>query len=406
LHRSGCVLRALSPAPAAAAMTRSLSACAQSGDVAGAEEILTRMQASNATIQLASLNFMLKACAKSADGHAAELWFSRMGQWGLAPNRASYCGVILAWVKGGNLERSEHWIRKLYASGFTTPKGFCRQLVRKSMSAASTDVIAQHAEQVTSWLGRLHRMGVPIDRPTVNLLMGAFARSGNIVRTEQWAAFMNEANISPNRSTFCALVTAAQRAHDHQRASKWLACMEELGFAPGDLETDNELGQLIEADSDSGDLADTPTHDSTPTHNSKPRPRAAATTLAAPAQKRPPAQRRGARCQQQPGGTAVQRTPAAGPPAPPGLPCPTPLIAPTPDAVVQFSSPCRPRPERGLSPKKVSVPAFREPWSSPIQSLVAGGVRPLGLGAAHGKAYDAMCYSRQADPVHVWPMRL
>lgn len=385
-------------------MTRALSACAQSGDVAGAEEIITRMQASNATIQRTSLNFMLKACAKSADGQAAELWFSRMGQWGLAPNRASYCGVILAWVKGGNLERSEHWIRKLYAAGLTTPKGFCRQLVRKSMSGASTDVIAQHAEQVTLWLGRLHHMGVPIDRPTVNLLMGAFARNGNIVRTEQWAAFMEEASISPNRSTFCALVTASQRAHDHQRASKWLACMEELGFTPGDLETDHELGQLGDADSESGDLADTP-----PGSKSAPGgPRArTATTLAAPS-----ARRRGANREQRGGGaTGGQR---CGPPgawrphepllaceAPPGLPG----AAPSPQR--SAPTPCKVRlDDLELTPKKVSVPTFLEPWSSPIRSLVAGGVRPLGLGAAHAQAYDAMCYSRQTGPVHVWPISL
>jgi pentatricopeptide repeat protein len=100
-------------------------------------------------------------------------------------------------------------------------------------------------------------MGVTIDRPTVNLLMGALARSGDVARTEQWAVFMQEAGIAPNRSTLCALVTACRRGEDHEGAEKWLARMEQMGFAPGDLGSDDE------ADSDDLD-GDTPTKGSSP----------------------------------------------------------------------------------------------------------------------------------------------
>jgi len=360
-------------------MNPQLSACAQSGDVAGAEEIIQRMQGSKFTIQRTSVNFLLKACAKSADGQAAERWFAQMVQWGLAPNRASYCGVILAWVKGGNLDRSEHWICKLYASGFTTPKGFCRQLVRKSMNGTSKDMLTQCAEQVTLWLGRLHRIGVPIDRPTVNLLMGAFARNGNLVRTEQWAAFMQEAGISPNRSTFCALVTASQRAKDHERANKWLARMEELGFTPGDLDTDRELGQLGDGDSESGDYDDTPTH--TPPSRNSPKQAPATSPIQRP---------------------ATAQTQVAPPSRSPALV----QEAARPQALAVQAKPDITPAESRLTPKKINVPAclgMLEPAQSPspIRNLISGGSR---LQDDIAKVYGSSYFSSLADPVHVWPM--
>lgn len=221
-------------------MNTVLAASAQSGDVAGAVGIVGKMQRSSCIVQRSSLNLLLKACAKSGDGQAAELCFGQIIRMGHTPNRESFCGVILSWVKQGSLERSEVWIDKLFAAGFVAPKGFCRQLVRKAMSASLDCGPAAHAERVTRWLHRVRAAGIPIDRPTVNLMMGVVARSGDVEGTEKWVHFMHKAGITPNRSTMSALVTASRRAEDHTRAEKWLARMEQMGFAPGGLGSDDE----------------------------------------------------------------------------------------------------------------------------------------------------------------------
>jgi hypothetical protein len=76
-----------------------------------------------------------------------------------------------------------------------------------------------------------------MDRSTVNLLMGIYARAGDIKKTESLAKVMQMHEIGANRSTLAALVTASKVGGDIQRANTWLTRMQHLGFEPGDLDT-------------------------------------------------------------------------------------------------------------------------------------------------------------------------
>jgi len=206
------------------------------GEVDAAVMLVGHMIRSGAALHRTTFNNLLAACAKSGNCQVAEFWMHKMIDLQKAPNRSSYCHVILACVKGGDLRQSEEWVVKMLAAGFPPPKDFSRSLVRawtNGRSSRQERISPQDLDSLASWLLRINQFGVELNRSTMNHMMAAYARIGNIGETERWANVMIQVGIQPNCSTLQALVTACTVAGVHGRADYWLGQMEELGFEPG-----------------------------------------------------------------------------------------------------------------------------------------------------------------------------
>jgi pentatricopeptide repeat protein len=219
---------------------------ADRGDLDGAERLLAQMQMDGTQLTCKMINSMIRLCANTGNAVVAEQWLDKIVKNGMAPNRTSYCGVVLAWAKAGDLSRVELWIGRMIRGGFTPPRGICRPVVRIIVGdvihgtkagdmVTASDTMA--ADQASAWLLQAQKLGVLLDRPTINLVMAIYARAGDIVKAEGWARVMQKSNIPANQSTLGALVTASKRAGNSERANLWLSRMEQLGFEQADLDT-------------------------------------------------------------------------------------------------------------------------------------------------------------------------
>jgi len=206
------------------------------GEVDAAATLVSHMIRSGSALHRTTFNNLLAACAKSGNSQVAEFWMHKMIDLQKAPNRSSFCHVILACVKAGNLPQAEEWVVKMLGAGFPPPKDFSRSLVRawtNGRSARQERISPQDLDCLAGWLLRINQLGVELNRSTMNHMMAAYARIGNIGETERWANVMIQVGIQPNCSTLQALVTACTVAGVHGRADYWLGQMEELGFEPG-----------------------------------------------------------------------------------------------------------------------------------------------------------------------------
>lgn len=225
------------------------------GNVDGCVRILDAMMSRNMRVHRTTMNSIIAACAKAADAQGAEHWWRQMIDRGHWPNRATYASVIHGWARAGNMQRAEEWLLAMKAAGFSPAKGFCRPIVHillqdqdgeldeeenpgddeADFRQRQVDDVAckediRKADKATKWLQYFHKLGVTLDRSTINLLSSVYARNGEADKVEQWFLHMGQAGISPNQSTYQALVVAHANAGNAERARRWADEMAKIGF--------------------------------------------------------------------------------------------------------------------------------------------------------------------------------
>uniref|UniRef100_A0A7S4Q2R4 Pentacotripeptide-repeat region of PRORP domain-containing protein n=1 Tax=Alexandrium monilatum TaxID=311494 RepID=A0A7S4Q2R4_9DINO len=219
---------------------------------------------------VATFTSLVRAAARGGDHVAAARWFYRLGKFGIESDRLIFSAAMSSAVRTGDLGVAEQLFRHACAKGI--PQDLFNFNVLIDAAAKQQNLTAAHAwfqaarearltpDAITfnslihaasavkpadaeRWYLEACAAGIDQGLDTLNTVLHAFARTGDMVRAEAFFSRIAEAGLKPDVYSFGAMINGYAKRGDLKAATARFAEMEAGGF----VGTVIQFNQLLKA---------------------------------------------------------------------------------------------------------------------------------------------------------------
>ncbi|CAE8657053.1 unnamed protein product [Polarella glacialis] len=192
-----------------------IEAAAKSGDVASAEKWLEAQRRSGIPVDILNYNTVIDACAKAGDLQSAQKWFAEALEVGLIPNLITYSAVIAACAKAGDLQSAQKWFAKALEVGLIPGLITYNNMITACAKAGDL-------QSAQKWFAQVVEVGLIPDMITYSAAIDACVRAGDCRMAEQLFAKFGDIGMKPDIVMFNTLMSACAWRGDLIGAYEWL----------------------------------------------------------------------------------------------------------------------------------------------------------------------------------------